>query len=334
MNLSFTNITDSEFQKFAENFSGESTFLQNTMYGKFRTQVGENILYCGIFEGKKIIGAALIQKITTKVKTYLHCPHGPLIENEKAWSFFLQNYKQLGKTENCDFVRVSPLLPNEKKSADFFREAKYRSAPIHLVNPERTWVLDLTQSEDDILKNMRKSTRYEVRRIEKTGITVQQGNNTKALDTFWNLHLETVKRQGFTPFPRNNTEKELTIFGENAQIFSAFVDKKPYSSSIILFDKNAGYYHQGSSIYSKVPVAHATIWAAIKEAKKRGCQEFNFWGVVAESETKHPWYGLSKFKRGFGGTEKQYLHCQDYPLTWKYWLSAALESFRKWKRGY
>lgn len=337
MSLVFREIFADTFQQFVETYPDEKTFLQSQPYGEFRTQVGETILYYGIFSQEKLIGVSLIQKITTKVKTYLHCPHGPLILNEKkenAWKFFLEQYKILGKKEKADFVRISPLLPPTEKSQEFFTSAVFRSAPIHLVNPERTWVLDLSQSEEDLLKNMRKSTRYEVRRVEKTGIQVQQGNTEKDLEIFWDLHLETVKRQNFSPFPKKNTEKELAIFGKNAQIFSASVNGKFASSSIILFDKDSAYYHQGASVYSKAPVAHATLWSAIKEAKIRGCKTFNFWGVVQETQTKHPWFGLSRFKRGFGGTEREYLHCQDFPLTWRYWISAGLEIYRKWKRRY
>ncbi|NJP03885.1 peptidoglycan bridge formation glycyltransferase FemA/FemB family protein, partial [Candidatus Gracilibacteria bacterium] len=214
-----------------------------------------------------------------------------------------------------------------------FKNNKYRTAPLH-INPDRTWILDLSQGEDEILAHMKKSTRYEVRRIEKSGITVKQGNTPEDLDIFWQLHLETVSRQGFTPFSKKSTETELQIFGEDAQIFSAQIDNKFYSSSIILFDKKSGYYHQGSSIYSKAPVAHATLWEAIKEAKRRGCTEFNFWGVSPEENKKHPWTGLSRFKRGFGGEEKKFVSAQDFPITKKYWLNFAIERYRKRKRNY
>ncbi len=338
MTISIQKINKAQAQEFYDHFRGTKTFLQNSQYGDFRKALGETIFYVGLFDKNKLIGIALIQKIKTKLKTFLHCPHGPLllaISNEQLTAFlnkFLDFYKKLGKDEKCDFIRISPLLNPDKKQ--FFKQNKFRDAPVHLVNPEKTWILDITPDENQILAQMKKSTRYEVRQIEKKGLIVKQGNTNEDLDIFWELHTETVKRQGFTPFPRENTEIELDVFGDNCQIFSTKVDDTYFSSSVILFDNHAAYYHQGSSRYSKLPVAHATIWSAIKEAKKRGCREFNFWGVVADTEKSHPWYGLSRFKRGFGGREEEYLHCQDYPITWKYWLNFILEKYRKWKKGY
>jgi lipid II:glycine glycyltransferase (peptidoglycan interpeptide bridge formation enzyme) len=259
---------------------------------------------------------------------------GPLIvsDHKEAFEFFLSEYSKKGNQEACDFVRISPLMGNETEPV--FEQQNYRPAPVHLVNPELTWVLDITQSEDAILKQMKKSTRYEVRRIEKSGIKVKQGNEKEDLDIFWDLHMETVRRHGFVPFARKTTEKELEIFGKNVQIFSSYLDQEFYSSSIILFDKYAAYYHQGSSLPHKLPFSYATLWAGILEAKNRGCAEFNFWGVCEENQKSHPWFGLSKFKRGFGGAERRFVHVHDYPLTWKYWINWGVEKYRKWKRGY
>ena len=334
MNFELKEIKASELQEFYDNFSGEKTFLQTEKFGKFREILGEKNILLGIFGDKKLIGVAQIQKITAKRGTFLHIAHGPLIFAEfagEALPFFLSKIKKIGRTEKCDFLRISSLFNEDSKSA--FSHAKFRTAPLH-INPDRTWVLDLTQSEEEIMKKMKKSNRYEINRIERSGIEIIRGNFRENLDIFWNLHLETVARQRFTPFARKTTEAEMEVFGEDCQIFSAKIDDKFYSSSIILFDNFAGYYHQGSSVYSKLPVAHATLWAGILEAKKRGCKEFNFWGVSPEENKKHPWTGLSNFKRRFGGEERKFLGAQDYPLTIKYWLNWAVENVRKKRKGY
>jgi lipid II:glycine glycyltransferase (peptidoglycan interpeptide bridge formation enzyme) len=334
MNFELREIKAIELQEFYDDFDGEKTFVQTDKFGKFREILGEKNIILGIFADKKLIGVAQTQKIMAKRGTFLHVPHGPLIFAEfleEALPFFLKEIKKIGQTEKCDFVRVSSLLPAKNKIV--FSREKFRDAPIH-INPDRTWILDLTQSEADILKNMKKSNRYEINRIERSEIEIVRGNSRENLDIFWNLHLETVKRQGFTPFSRKTTEAEMKVFGDDCQIFSAKIKEEFLSSSIILFDNFAGYYHQGSSVYSKFPVAHATLWAGILEAKKRGCQEFNFWGVSPEENKKHPWTGLSNFKRRFGGEERKFLNAQDYPLTIKYWLNWLVETWRRKKKGY
>jgi len=76
-------------------------------------------------------------------------------------------------------------------------------------------------------------------------------------------------------------------------------------------------------------------WEAIKEAKQRGCERYNFWGIADEKSKikKHPWWGLSLFKMGFGGYRKEYVKTQDLPLSPSYWLTFIFEKIRKIKRG-
>ena len=42
-------------------------------------------------------------------------------------------------------------------------------------------------------------------------------------------------------------------------------------------------------------------WEQIKEAKKRGCIEYDFWGIDDKK-----WPGVTRFKKGFGGQEITY----------------------------
>lgn len=353
--MKWDHISAETLDQFVQNFEGPRTFLQQSKNGIFREKLGEKTFRFGVFEGENLIAACQCQKISARRGTFLHIPHGPLIssppvggELEGGLKFFLQKIKSFAREQKCDFVRVSPLFssspflkggprgissPPVGETLHVFRSEKFRPAPLH-INPDRTWILDLKPEEETLLQQMKKSTRYEVRRGVKKGIEVQMGNATKDLDIFWNLHTETAARQKFTPFSRKSTELELEVFKEDCQIFSAKIEGKFYASSVILFDDHAGYYHQGASKYHKLPAAHATLWAAIREAKRRGCTEFNFWGVSPEENKSHPWTGLSRFKRGFGGTEQTFLSAQDCPLTQKYWLNYAVETWRKWKRHY
>ncbi|MCK5461114.1 peptidoglycan bridge formation glycyltransferase FemA/FemB family protein [Candidatus Gracilibacteria bacterium] len=341
MPLEFNKISEELFQNFYDKFSENKTFLQTSNYAEFQKRLGKTIFLYGIFKKEELIGTALIQKIQTRLKTFLHCPHCPLIRKDNSLSkteqfnFFLEKYKTLGNTQRCDFVRISPLITLEEKPLiTLLKTNKFRPAPIHLVNPEKTWVLNLEQTEEEIFKNMKKTTRYEIRRQKKFNIEVLSGNTDKDLDIFWNLHTKTVQRQGFIPFPKDSTATQLKSFKKNCLIFNGKINQEFYSSAIIIFDKHTAYYQQGASKHCKFPVSHAVLWEAIREAKKRGCKKFNFWGICDKDQITHPWYGLSKFKRGFGGKEENFLHCQDFPITFKYWINFYIEKYRKWKRNY
>ncbi len=105
---------------------------------------------------------------------------------------------------------------------------------------------------------------------------------------------------------------------------------------MVIFWSGIGFYHQAASLskYAKFSIPYLLQWEAIKEAKKRGCKLYDFWGFTdPEKEPKHPWAGPTLFKMGFGGYKKEYVKTQDFPLSKKYWLTYIFEKLRKTKRG-
>ncbi len=315
---------------------GDVTFLQGWAYGQWRSQLGESVARWGCFDAHdQLVGIAQTVVVSARRGRYLLCPHGPLLSPATAgssWPSFRQWVKSYARTQRCDWVRLSPLMPASE--APTLTQEGYWPCPVYMTNPEVTIRLDLTQTEDELLAQMKKTTRYEIRKSLKADLTVTQGADTPALEAFWQLHTATAARQGFTPFARTATESQLESYAGDTQIFTVWHDGQPLSSCVIIFDHHAGYYHQGASLRSKLPVAYRGLWAAIVAAKARGCTEFNFWGVSPADKPQHPWYGLSKFKRGWGGTETPYLHAHDLPLTAKYYLNWLLESWRQRKKGY
>jgi len=112
----------------------------------------------------------------------------------------------------------------------------------------------------------------------------------------------------------------------------SFIDNT-IASALIIFTKSTAFYHQGATTHAKVPGSHLLQWEAIKEAKKRGCQYYNFWGIHQPGRTPKNWDGLSLFKQGFGGEQIDYLTTQDLILSPKYYLTYWYEKYLNWRRG-
>lgn len=328
------------------------TFLHSFAWGEFNAQMGKKIFRLGIFSAKggsasggkadELCAVALILKVEARRGTFLFCPHGPIIKNlnhtEAILGHLTEYLKSLAKSEKCDFIRFSPLLEKTKLNQAIFKKLKYREMPMHMLHPELSWILDISKDEKELLKGMRKSTRYCIKKAENEGITIEKSENIEDLDKFWQIYKVTAKRHDFVPFSKEYLSKEFEVFHKENQALMLFAthEKKVVAGAIIIFGPNSGFYHHGASIkeYDSLNTSHALQWAAIKEAKKRGLNFYNFWGVKEKDVSKkHPWYGISLFKRGFGGFEEAYVHGKDLPLTWKYWLSCAIETLRKLKRG-
>lgn len=322
----------------------DKTFLQSWNWGEFNRKMGNKIWRFGFFEGERIKSLCLVVKEKAKRGSFLLVPHGPVIENncskeEKSeiLKIFLSRMKTLAKKEKVVFLRISPIWERNQENNQIFKESGFRDAPIH-AHPESSWKLPLEQEEDEIMSNMRKTTRYLIRKALKEDIIISQSSNLEDLDKFEALYKEVVRSQHFTPFSREYLEKEFLSFKEDDEIrlFFGKYKNKIVASSFVIFNSGIGFYHHAalSPKYRKIPVSYLMQWSAIKEAKKRGCFLYDFWGYVSPKENpNHPWAGPTLFKMGFGGKDYLYVKTQDFPFSFKYWLTFIFEKLRKAKRG-
>ncbi len=326
-----------------ENFLSKvkpQTFLHSWSWGQFNQEMGMKIFRFGIFDGENFIGAALILKIVARRGSFLFCPHGPIFADgtdiKASIDSLLCHLKELAKSENCAFIRFSPLQKDTTENDKLFLDLGFRQAPIHMQHPELAWILNVNKSEEELIKEMRKTTRYCIRKAEKDGVEVYSSNNPDDVEKFWQVYKETVDRQNFTPFSRDYLRREMEIFGKNneALFFFATYNNELVATALIVFYNGSAFYHHGASThkYPKITAPYLLQWKIIQEVKKRGFDRYDFWGVVPEDKVNHPWAGLSLFKRGFGGAEHAYVHAKDYVISLKYWLNFAVETIRRKKR--
>lgn len=331
---------------------GEKTFLHSWDWGEFQKKMGCKIWRLGIYENGELIAVSLVIKVKARRGTFIFVPHGPNIKitnsqfpifNEisnvkfQILKILLEKFKKIANGEKIDFIRIAPIWERTEENIKIFKDLGLKEAPIH-IHPELTWELDITPSEEELLMGMRKTTRYLIRQAEKNqDIGVTQSQNIEDIKVFDRIYQKTAHRHKFLPFSLEYLEKEFLAFKEDNQV-SMFLGKyknQVVSSAIVIYWQNCGFYHQGASLseYNKIPVSYLLQWEAIREAKKRGCKIYNFWGIADKtSNLKHPWAGLTLFKMGFGGYKKEYVKTQDFPLSKKYFLTYIFEKIRKIKR--
>jgi peptidoglycan pentaglycine glycine transferase (the first glycine) len=323
------------------------TFLHSWEWGEFQERIKTPIIRLGVWEGERLCAVALILKIRAKRGSFLFCPHGPIIpssgsangqniDSSSILKAITSHLTAIAKREGYDFIRIAPMMADSPESRALYRGLGFRHAPIHM-HPELAWILDLEPSEDELLKAMRKTSRYSIRKADNDGVRVSIGSSESDLEAFWSVYGTTVKRQHFTPFSKEFFRAELNIFSaqNSASIFIGSVKDEPVSAAFVVFDEVSGYYHHGASsqAYPKIPASHLVLWTAIREAKRRGCRTFNFWGISPDDRPDHPWAGLSLFKKGFGGRVESYVPAQDLVVAPAYWVNWMIESVRKKVRG-
>jgi len=325
------------WEKFVLSYPG-ANFLQSWNFGEFHKNLGKVIKRIGFYESRKIVGVMLCIVEKAKRATYLTVPGGPLIE----WSYkdlvqlFRQTIEDITKKEGCAFVRVRPQIFQDEKNNKLFENLGFKKAPMHL-HAELTRQLDLNKSEQDLLSGMRKTTRYEIKQATALGIKVTTSCDPEDIDNFYKLQKETAKRQGFVEFDKRFLKEQFSTFAKDNQVllYTAYLGNKILAQAFIIFYGEEADYHYGASTLDgrKYPGAYLIQWEAIKEAKKRGLKRYNLWGVAPEGEINHRFWGVSVFKRGFGGQDLEYLHARDLVInSLSYKLNWAIEMMRKKSR--
>ncbi|MEI6144195.1 MAG: peptidoglycan bridge formation glycyltransferase FemA/FemB family protein [Candidatus Berkelbacteria bacterium] len=338
------NLAEIQDKKIWESFiSGANyhSFLQSWNWGECQLAQGDKIFRIGIFCQDELVAIIQLIKIIAKRGTYLLCPHGPVFKNQddlkNAFGQIDQYITQLAKSEKCDFIRICPTVKNNQENLEIFKKFGFRKSPIH-THPEISWILDIFKTNDQLLAEMRKTTRYMIKRSQKEGARVEISANPDDLEKFWRIYSDTAKRQKFTTAPKNILKSEFDLFLKDNQIrfFFGQLNDEVIVAAMIVFYGDSAYYHNSGSLkkHEKIGISHLVQWEAIQEAKNRGLKFYNFWGISPEDKPSHPWAGLSMFKKGFGGGAEYYLPSQDKPITKKYFLNFAIEKLRSIKRGY
>lgn len=311
----------------------EANFLQSPEYGKMH-----EILGCKVetsdFDKQ---GWALMIVRDAKRGRYLEIPCGPLIDwaNPKLAKSIVSEIAKIAKKHHCVFVRMRPQLSSSTKNQRFLANLGLRPSPMHLA-AEHTVMINLAPSEEELLANMRRQTRYEVRRADKLGITVDRGNSEELFKEFHRVQMETAKRQNFVPPDLKTLMAEREAFLDNIWIYVARTpEKAPVAYGLIIGDgREAAYYEAASTeLNRKLPGAYALLWKAMRDLKKAGYERFNLWGIAPAGQPNHRYAGVTTFKTGFGGEIMEYVPAHDLVISkMGYLKDYVVETARKKRR--
>ncbi len=323
------------------------TFHQSWEWGDAYKKTHNRIWRIAFCDCKGMLACCLVVKIQAKRGSFLLIPHGPIFHKDTkktphkrrahVMAMLQKQLVELARNEGVSFIRVAPILERTPENAMIFKNLGYRNAPI-FVQSEQSWVLNITPDSEALLKNMRKSTRYILRREKEYGLTMKKSTSPADLNLFFNLYNKTVENKGFVGQDCSFIKAEFESFVQSgaAALFFAYKDDVPVSVALIISQGKTAFYHYGASLRLKdnTPAPHVLQWHIIKHYKAYRFLRYNFWGVAPQDKPSHPWSGLSLFKKGFGGEEHKYVQTQDYVLQWAYWINWIVEVLRKIRRGY
>ncbi len=280
------------------------SFLQSPLYGRLQEKDGKAVVYFVATIAETTVLCGLAVRYTAPLgMNFLYCPYGPVASewSPQLLAALRTFFRPIAHENHCAFVRLDADNEQFNTVATPVTSKLARAASLQ---PRAEWLLDITPTEEDIWMGFHKHARYNVRLAERANAELKAfAPNEAPLDDFFTLMQTTAGRDGFGIFDKNYYQAYLSAMSpDDGFMIICYIDGKPAAAGLfVTHDLQAHYVFAGSSDdYRKIAPAYSVIWAAIKEAKKRGCSLFNF-GGVSDSVKGQQLAGVTAFKRRFGG---------------------------------
>lgn len=276
----------------------------------FQTKEWEEFkLATGYEKSYRVDGILVLQKRLPMGRTMLYSPmvnKDQLSVTSYRLPVFLEQIKKIAKEKNSIFFRleINSPLNNKYKILDTGFVKAFEE-----MQPEHNWVLDLTESEEEILAGMKQKGRYNIKIATENNITVSISSTPgPELDVFYEQHRATGQRHKVSFRAKSYFVSLLEILGVKDYAFVCIAKhgNKPLSAAIFLSYKDECLYLYGASADTdrNLMAPYLLHWQMIKKAREDSRKEYNFLGIAPNDDQNHPWAGITRFKKQFGGEQK------------------------------
>jgi hypothetical protein len=219
---------------------------------------------------------------------------GSLIKTQRPEKLSNQEIKRLTELSKKYKSFQTIIEPKNRKQEEEVRKHGFRQSKSPYL-PSKTLHLDLTKSKKALFSQLKRDTRYTLRKTKDLRIC--------SLDKIDEFHTSFKNAKGFTKY--TPSKKELSAMLHCFKNDCLFLTTPNGSAgAIFLKTESIAYYWQAftSKIGRKELAQYKIVWAGIHWAKKAGCKIFDFEGIYDERFPNKSWLGFTHFKKSFGGS--------------------------------
>jgi peptidoglycan pentaglycine glycine transferase (the first glycine) len=280
----------------------DAHILQSAGWGELKSHFGwEPVRFINQQNGAQV----LIRQLPFGQKM-AYLPMGPLGSN---WATLLREIDQYCLQAGVTFLKVEP------DEGFVSREIKAQLPgyiPSHqMIQPQRTIIIDLTDSDDILLARMKQKTRYNIGLARKKDVTIQPWTDIAG---FHRMMLTTGERDTFGVHSLDYYRQVYDLFHPSGtcELLAAFHEGEVLAALMVFTSGKRAWYLFGASGNQKRQLMPTYLlqWEAMRWAKAHGCIHYDLWGVPDHEEgfleehfhERHDGlWGVYRFKRGFGG---------------------------------
>lgn len=162
-----------------------------------------------------------------------------------------------------------------------------------------TYMVDLTQDEEQLWSNLKGECRSRVRKARNLELEVVEETTRDFADDYWKMCEETFANSGIEPTHNRQFVFELwerLHASGQLLVMSAKQQGKRLATLVLPYDKHTMYYWGGASFleFRNIPSHNLLHWEAMIRAKAMGLQWYDFISTSG---------GPGRFKKTFGPQE-------------------------------
>jgi lipid II:glycine glycyltransferase (peptidoglycan interpeptide bridge formation enzyme) len=188
------------------------------------------------------------------------------------------------------------------------------------VQPRYVFQVPLAErSLDDVFARFNQLWRRNIRKAEKSGVTITRGSRDDLAD-FHRVYVETAHRDHFTPRGVVYFERMWDALNSGApdrlRLYLAHHDGHLAAATLMVTVGTHAWYSYGASTTADRDVrpSNALQWRMITDAHGAGCDVYDLRGVADTLDPANHLFGLVQFKVGTGGFAQEYAGEWDHVL--------------------
>lgn len=252
------NINKEEYTKFVSTHQTKSHFLESYEWGEISKKRGLKPYYVGLKnnENKLVATALLLEKKLPLNYTYFYIPRGFVLDykNTNLISVFTKKINEFTKKKKSIFFKIDPdiklhIIDKSAKHIDgennyelvkFLKKIGYKKRKdtyhFETMQPKFTFRIDLSSSIEEIEKKYSTTTKQRIKKAEKYGIEVFEGN-IDDIEIFCDLMKKTEKVKGFYSHDSNFYKDFFEEFSKNNNV-TLYIGKADLDKVVDILNKD------------------------------------------------------------------------------------------------
>jgi lipid II:glycine glycyltransferase (peptidoglycan interpeptide bridge formation enzyme) len=283
----------------------EGNLLQSWNWGELQSRFGWSIERLLIGDG--LHGLCSLQRASSLFPggALYYVPRGPVVV-EAARMQVLDALERRARQGGGLLVRVEPNARVGDEWPAFFEGRGFTQGKP--VQPQATQLLKIDRDPEPLKASFKPKTRYNLSLAERKGVKVAASTD---VGTFARLAAETARRQGIHLPGAAYYQAALDLFAphDDVRLYLAQYEGEVLAGIMVFrFGKTAYYLFGGSTDRKRELMPNYLLhWQAMLDFRALGCDTYDWWGIPEEPAPDHPWFGLYRFKTGFGGETVRYV---------------------------